>query len=217
MFLLFLKLIANNGSIRAQICCKVTYHDVMTAFSPCNSPTPNAYLTPTESNVLVSFTDWKFSQNQKLLQFPIDRVTDNFIREVHNAVFSFVNTTPFSSRPILAAVSKNALSEILDIDPSSVKINPDFTDLFSGNRAIKHCRPLAHRYGGHQFGSWSGQLGDGRAHLLGEYVNRRGERWELQLKGSGRTPYSRHGDGRAVLRSSVREFLGSEAMYHLGK
>jgi uncharacterized protein YdiU (UPF0061 family) len=60
------------------------------------------------------------------------------------------------------------------------------------------------------------QLGDGRAHLLGEYVNSRGQRWELQLKGSGRTPYSRFGDGRAVLRSSVREFLCSEAMFHLG-
>ena len=72
------------------------------------------------------------------------------------------------------------------------------------------------RYGGHQFGSWASQLGDGRAHLLGAYVNKEGERWELQLKGSGRTPYSRHGDGRAVLRSSLREFLCSEAMYYLG-
>lgn len=72
------------------------------------------------------------------------------------------------------------------------------------------------RYGGHQFGYWAGQLGDGRAHLLGEYRNAAGERWEVQLKGSGRTPYSRTGDGRAVLRSSVREFLCSEAMAALG-
>ena len=72
------------------------------------------------------------------------------------------------------------------------------------------------RYGGHQFGSWAAQLGDGRAHLLGEYVNTKGERWELQLKGSGKTPYSRRGDGRAVLRSSLREFLCSEAMFSLG-
>ena len=72
------------------------------------------------------------------------------------------------------------------------------------------------RYGGHQFGYWAGQLGDGRAHLLGEYRNAAGERWEVQLKGSGRTPYSRAGDGRAVLRSSVREFLCSEAMAALG-
>lgn len=73
------------------------------------------------------------------------------------------------------------------------------------------------RYGGHQFGYWAGQLGDGRAVMLGEYVNRKGERWELQLKGSGLTPYSRRGDGRAVIRSSVREFLCSEAMHALGE
>jgi uncharacterized protein YdiU (UPF0061 family) len=76
--------------------------------------------------------------------------------------------------------------------------------------------PLAHRYGGHQFGYWAGQLGDGRALLIGEYKNNKGERWELQLKGQGKTPYSRTADGRAVIRSSVREFLCSEAMYHLG-
>lgn len=64
---------------------------------------------------------------------------------------------------------------------------------------------------------WAGQLGDGRAHWLGEYVNAKGERWELQLKGSGLTPYSRTADGRAVIRSSVREFLASEAMHYLGQ
>ncbi|XP_045631309.1 protein adenylyltransferase SelO-like isoform X3 [Ursus americanus] len=68
----------------------------------------------------------------------------------------------------------------------------------------------------HGFGIWAGQLGDGRAHLIGIYTNRQGEKWELQLKGSGKTPYSRNGDGRAVLRSSVREFLCSEAMHSLG-
>lgn len=73
------------------------------------------------------------------------------------------------------------------------------------------------RYGGHQFGYWSGQLGDGRAVMLGEFVNHLGERWELQLKGSGLTPYSRQGDGKAVIRSSVREFLCSESMHALGK
>lgn len=69
---------------------------------------------------------------------------------------------------------------------------------------------------GHQFGNWAGQLGDGRAISLGESVNAEGQRWELQLKGAGRTPYSRNADGRAVLRSSVREYLCSEAMHHLG-
>jgi uncharacterized protein YdiU (UPF0061 family) len=77
-------------------------------------------------------------------------------------------------------------------------------------------QPYAACYGGHQFGHWAGQLGDGRAITLGEVVNARGERWELQLKGAGPTPYSRTADGRAVLRSSIREFLCSEAMHHLG-
>lgn len=75
---------------------------------------------------------------------------------------------------------------------------------------------MAMCYGGHQFGNWAGQLGDGRAMSLGEVVNAAGERWELQLKGAGPTPYSRTADGKAVLRSSVREFLCSEAMFHLG-
>lgn len=70
-------------------------------------------------------------------------------------------------------------------------------------------------YGGHQFGSWAGQLGDGRAISLGEVVNM-GQRWELQLKGAGKTPYSRFADGRAVMRSSIREFVASEALHHLG-
>jgi uncharacterized protein YdiU (UPF0061 family) len=76
--------------------------------------------------------------------------------------------------------------------------------------------PYAQCYGGHQFGVWAGQLGDGRAITLGEVLNNQGERWELQLKGAGKTPYSRTADGLAVLRSSVREFLCSEAMHHLG-
>lgn len=76
--------------------------------------------------------------------------------------------------------------------------------------------PYAQCYGGHQFGVWAGQLGDGRAITLGEILNSRGERWELQLKGAGKTPYSRFADGLAVLRSSIREFLCSEAMHGLG-
>lgn len=76
--------------------------------------------------------------------------------------------------------------------------------------------PYAQCYGGHQFGMWAGQLGDGRAISLGEVLNSKLERWELQLKGSGKTPYSRFADGLAVLRSSIREFLCSEAMHYLG-
>ena len=76
--------------------------------------------------------------------------------------------------------------------------------------------PYAACYGGHQFGTWAGQLGDGRAITLGEVVNHASETWELQLKGAGPTPYSRRADGRAVLRSSLRELVCSEAMFHLG-
>lgn len=76
--------------------------------------------------------------------------------------------------------------------------------------------PYAQCYGGHQFGMWAGQLGDGRAITLGELLNSKSERWELQLKGAGKTPYSRFADGLAVLRSSIREFLCSEAIHSLG-
>ena len=93
--------------------------------------------------------------------------------------------------------------------------NPDVLACFAGNRMPRSAAPLAAVYSGHQFGIWAGQLGDGRAHLLGGVAAGRGV-WELQLKGAGQTPYSRMGDGRAVLRSSIREFLCSEAMHGLG-
>ena len=92
----------------------------------------------------------------------------------------------------------------------------EITQVLGGNALLPGMQPYAANYGGHQFGHWAGQLGDGRAISLGEIVNADGERWELQLKGAGPTPYSRGADGRAVLRSSIREFLCSEAMYHLG-
>ncbi|GAB1579761.1 protein adenylyltransferase SelO [Bordetella petrii] len=91
----------------------------------------------------------------------------------------------------------------------------EFLRVFSGQQPLPGGQTLAAVYSGHQFGVWAGQLGDGRAHLLGEVAGPRGS-WELQLKGSGMTPYSRMGDGRAVLRSSVREYLASEAMHGLG-
>ena len=94
--------------------------------------------------------------------------------------------------------------------------SPAFAQVFGGNALLEGMEPYAANYGGHQFGHWAGQLGDGRAITLGETINAAGERWELQLKGAGPTPYSRSADGRAVLRSSVREFLCSEAMHHLG-
>lgn len=87
--------------------------------------------------------------------------------------------------------------------------------IFSGNNLIDEMFPYATRYGGHQFGAWADQLGDGRAISIGEVINYLNQRWELQLKGAGKTAFSRHADGRAVLRSSVREFICSEAMHYL--
>jgi len=107
------------------------------------------------------------------------------------------------------------VAEMLDLEPQMVASDA-FLLAFSGHTLLPGMDPFAMCYGGHQFGHWAGQLGDGRAINLGEVLNRRGERWMLQLKGAGPTPYSRHADGFAVLRSSVREFLCSEAMHHLG-
>jgi uncharacterized protein YdiU (UPF0061 family) len=89
-------------------------------------------------------------------------------------------------------------------------------NVLAGNILTPSMKPFAARYGGHQFGNWAGQLGDGRAISLGQVPAPDGTRWEIQLKGAGPTPYSRRADGRAVLRSSLREFLCSEAMYYLG-
>lgn len=116
--------------------------------------------------------------------------------------------------PKLVAYSRE-VAALLDLE-AEVCESADFTQVFSGNRLSAGMEPYAMCYGGHQFGNWAGQLGDGRAINLGEVVNRQGQRWVLQLKGAGLTPYSRTADGLAVLRSSVREFLCSEAMHHLG-
>jgi serine/tyrosine/threonine adenylyltransferase len=107
------------------------------------------------------------------------------------------------------------MADLLGIDDGDIR-TPRFAEIFGGNALDPGMEPFAANYGGHQFGHWAGQLGDGRAITLGEVVDPAGQRWELQLKGAGRTPYSRTADGRAVLRSSIREFLCSEAMHHLG-
>ncbi len=106
-------------------------------------------------------------------------------------------------------------SALLDLDPAEAN-RPDFVAYFNGEKRLPNSDPIATLYAGHQFGVYVPQLGDGRALLLGEVRNARGEKWDLQLKGSGRTPYSRFGDGRAVLRSTIREYLCSEAMHALG-
>ena len=115
--------------------------------------------------------------------------------------------------PYRVAVSDEAAA-LVGLSPTDFD-DPDVLACFAGNRIPRGAAPLAAVYSGHQFGIWAGQLGDGRAHLLGGVDAGRGV-WELQLKGAGQTPYSRMGDGRAVLRSSIREFLCSEAMHGLG-
>ncbi|XP_027697370.1 selenoprotein O [Vombatus ursinus] len=162
-----------------------------------------------------SVDSWSLSSESLVGMLPIDPVYENYVRKVRNCIFSIVYPTPFKSRIHLVAVSKDVLEDILDLDLSVSKTNY-FIQLVSGEKIVSGSIPLAYRYGGHQFGTWADQLGDRRAHLIGIYTNRYGERWELQLKGSGKTPYSRNGDGRAVLRSSVREFLASEALHYLG-
>ncbi|XP_035613657.1 protein adenylyltransferase SelO-like isoform X2 [Oncorhynchus keta] len=158
---------------------------------------------------------FKLSCKKLLESFPLDQVDGIFVRSVKNCIFSESDPTPLKGPLRLAAVSKEVIEGMLGLDVA-VSQSEDFLQYFSGGKLFPGSSPLTHRYGGHQFGYWAGQLGDGRAHLLGEYTSRKGERWELQLKGSGKTPYSRSGDGRAVVRSSVREFLCSEAMHYLG-
>lgn len=114
------------------------------------------------------------------------------------------------AQPHWLAISDPAAA-LLGLRAEALRAQPAWLQALAGNRPIAGTRPLASAYSGHQFGHWAGPLGDGRALLLGAVKG-----WEVQLKGSGRTPYSRRGDGRAVLRSSIREFLASEAMAALG-
>ncbi|HMM75761.1 MAG TPA: YdiU family protein [Gammaproteobacteria bacterium] len=146
-------------------------------------------------------------------ELPADPATSNARRQVLGACYSRVLPTPVRAPALLACSPECAA--LLDLDERACR-DPAFTDVFAGNRLLPGMDPHAMCYGGHQFGHWAGQLGDGRAINLGEVLNRAGERWTLQLKGAGPTPYSRTADGLAVLRSSVREFLCSEAMHHLG-
>ncbi|KAL8622008.1 hypothetical protein ACOMHN_035536 [Nucella lapillus] len=151
--------------------------------------------------------------NKALRDLPVDPNPDNRQKQVHGACFSKVQPTPVKN-PQLVACSLPAL-KLLDLPPAEAQ-RPDFAEYFGGNRLLPGSEPAAHCYCGHQFGSFAGQLGDGATMYLGEVVNEAGERWEVQFKGAGLTPYSRQADGRKVLRSTIREFLCSEALHHLG-
>lgn len=137
---------------------------------------------------------------------------NNSFARLPDYFFKHVEPTPLPE-PYLVSFNAEA-AKLLDLD-SSIAATQNFIETFTGNRLMKESEPLSAVYAGHQFGSYVPQLGDGRAILLGEVRNVKGERWEVQLKGAGKTPFSRFGDGRAVLRSTIREYLCSEAMHGL--
>lgn len=144
-------------------------------------------------------------------ELPADAILENSRRQVKSACFSYV-TPKTPGNPSLVHVSPEMI-ETLGLN--EFQKNPDFLKVVSGAKVLPNTNPYAMCYGGHQFGNWAGQLGDGRAINLTE-IEHDGKRWALQLKGAGETPYSRTADGLAVLRSSIREYLCSEAMFHLG-
>ena len=145
-------------------------------------------------------------------ELPADPNTDNTRRQVSEATHSYV-TPKVPSQPKLLHASRE-MADAIGLDDDAIN-TPIFLEVFSGAKVYPKTKPYAMAYAGHQFGNWAGQLGDGRAINLFELVHNN-KRWAIQLKGSGETPYSRQGDGLAVLRSSIREYLCSEAMYHLG-
>ena len=145
-------------------------------------------------------------------QLPADSNVSNTRRQVFDAAFSFVSPR-VPSHPNLLHVA-DEVAELLGISQAETQ-SLDFLNLVSGSSVYLDSKPYAMAYAGHQFGNWAGQLGDGRAINLFEILHNN-QRWTLQLKGAGETPYSRTADGFAVLRSSIREHLCSEAMYYLG-
>lgn len=151
--------------------------------------------------------------NRFTRELPADPDETNRPRQVTGACFSRVRPARVRAPELVAFAAE--VADELGLSHETCR-SEDFVQVFSGNRVLDGMDPHATCYGGHQFGHWAGQLGDGRAINLGEIAGRDDKRWTLQLKGSGRTPYSRSADGLAVLRSSVREFLCSEAMFHLG-
>lgn len=145
-------------------------------------------------------------------ELPADPLSGPARRQVTGACFSYIFPKE-TSGPAMVHTSPEMAK---DLGLAEKEINSEeFLNIFTGNAVYPNTRPYAMCYGGHQFGNWAGQLGDGRAINLFE-MDHNGKKWALQLKGAGDTPYSRTADGLAVLRSSIREYLCSEAMYHLG-
>jgi uncharacterized protein YdiU (UPF0061 family) len=150
-------------------------------------------------------------RNEFVNAFAGDQTGDKRPRQTPGMLYSRVDPTPVAAPSLLAW--SDTLSRELGIEKP---VNQAAVDILGGNLVTPSMKPYAACYAGHQFGNWAGQLGDGRAITLGEIEAPGGASWELQLKGPGQTPYSRRADGRAVLRSSVREYLMSEAMHALG-
>lgn len=153
----------------------------------------------------------KLNINNTFTLLPHDKVEENYTRQVPDSCFSYVKPS-VPKQPSLIHVSE-VVAEELGIDKEELSTN-EFLNVFSGKSIYHNTKPYAMCYGGHQFGNWAGQLGDGRAINLFEISNNN-KQWAVQLKGAGKTPYSRNADGLAVLRSSIREYLCSEAMYYL--
>jgi uncharacterized protein YdiU (UPF0061 family) len=145
-------------------------------------------------------------------ELPSDSNTENIGRQIFEATHSYVSPR-LPSHPKLIHASEE-MTETIGLELKDID-SKEFLDLFSGVSTYPKTKSYAMAYAGHQFGNWAGQLGDGRAINLFE-VEKNNKRWAIQLKGAGATPYSRQGDGFAVLRSSIREYLCSEAMFHLG-
>ena len=151
--------------------------------------------------------------NRFVRELPGDAETSLRRRQVLGACWSPALPTAVAAPRLLVHASE--VADLVGFSKADVAATW-FAEVFGGNKLLEGMEPIAACYGGHQFGNWAGQLGDGRAMTLGEVIGANGVRCELQLKGAGPTPYSRTADGRAVLRSSIREFLCSEAMHHLG-
>lgn len=151
--------------------------------------------------------------NRFTRELPADPDETNRLRQVMGACFSRVQPKRAANPRLIAYATE--VAQLIGLSDAACQ-SDEFASVFAGNRRLPGMDPHAACYGGHQFGNWAGQLGDGRAIVLGEIVTPDSGRWALQLKGAGPTPYSRGADGFAVLRSSVREFLCSEAMHHLG-
>ena len=145
-------------------------------------------------------------------ELPSDPILENSRRQVTEAVFSYVNPKKTKDPKVIHTSIEMANELGLSADDLTSEF---FKDIVTGNKIYPNTKPYAMCYAGHQFGQWAGQLGDGRAINLFE-VEHNNKNWKVQLKGAGETPYSRSADGLAVLRSSIREYLCAEAMFHLG-